>query len=135
MYWTTVEVGESTWTILQQAFIPQKNADWLMLRHQFMVLKFSTMAPKVDEVIDAKCQMGVKSTDTVLTNLQLYWYYQIQIFFCVLYCTNVWGPLTKPEKMAACVESSKNTMVLLVVEDAQIRSPAALLDSNSILSA
>ena len=46
------------------AFIPLKNVDWQMLRHQFMVLKLSTMAPKVDKVIGAEFQVGVKSTDT-----------------------------------------------------------------------
>ena len=57
--------------ILQGAFAPLKNADRLMLRHQFLVPEMPiTMAPKLDKIMDTACQSGVKCTDTALARPQ-----------------------------------------------------------------
>ena len=61
-----VKVGEATEAILQQAFTPLKNADWPMLRRQFLVPDLPiTMAPKLNKVMSAECQIGVKSTNPI----------------------------------------------------------------------
>ena len=95
----TVKVGEAAETILQGAFTPLKNADRLMLRCQFLVPEIpNTMAPKLDKIMGAECQLGVKSTDTTLARLQAL-------------TPDVIGPLTiLLEKMAACGNSSEDSL-------------------------
>ena len=84
------------------AFAPLKNADRLMLRHQFLVPEMPiTMAPKLDKIMDTECQSGVKCTDTALARLQAL-------------TLDVIGPLSDLEKLAACGNSSLD---LKVVED------------------
>ena len=79
-----------------------KNADRLMLRRQFLVPEMPiTMAPKLDKIMDAECQSGVKCTDTALARLQAL-------------TLDAIGPLSDLEKFAACGNSSLN---LQVVED------------------
>ena len=66
-----MEVGESTKTILHQAFIPLKNTDQLTLRRQLLIPDLPlTMPSKLDKVMGAECQLGVKSTDMALAHLQ-----------------------------------------------------------------
>ena len=103
----SVKVGEATETILQGAFAPLKNADRLTLRRQFLVPEMPiTMVPKLDKVMGAECQSGVKSTDTALVRLQAL-------------TLDAIGPLTDLlEKMAACGNSSEDFLDLQVVEDA-----------------
>ena len=110
-----VKVGEATEAILQQAFTPLKNADRLMLRRQFLVPDLPiTMAPKLDKVMGAECQSGVKSTDTALARLQVL-------------ALDAVGPLTSLlEKMASSGESSDDAMDLQIVEDA-VQSALVLL--------
>lgn len=109
------KVGEATEAILQQAFTPLKNADRLALRRQFLVPDLPiTMAPKLDKVMGAECQSGVKSTDTALARLQAL-------------ALDAVGPLTSLlEKMA----SSDDAMDLQIVEDA-VQSALVLLGNAS----
>ena len=56
------------------------------------------MAPKLDKIMGAECQLGVKSTDTALACLQAL-------------TLDVIGPLTNLlEKMAACGNSSEDSL-------------------------
>ena len=114
-----VKVGEATETILQGAFTPLKNADRLTLRHQFLVPEMPiTMVPKLGKVMGAECQSGVKSTDTALASLQAL-------------TLDAIGPLTDLlEKMAACGNSSEDSLDLQVVEDA-VQSALVLLGNAS----
>ena len=63
-----------------------KNADRLTLRCQFLVPEIPiNMAPKLEKVMGAECQSGVKSTDTALACLQAL-------------TLNAIGPLTDPRE-------------------------------------
>ena len=114
-----VKVGEATEAILQQAFTPLKNADRLTLQRQFLVPDLPiTMAPKLDKVMGAECQSGVKSTDTALARLQAL-------------ALDAVGPLTSLlEKMASSGESSDDAMDLEIVEDA-VQAALVLLGNAS----
>ena len=99
---------------MEDEVTPLKNVDRVALRRHFLVPDLPiTMAPKLDKVMGAECQPGVKSTDTALARLQAL-------------SLDAVGPLTDIlEKISSCGEAAEKdpndkgaALDLQLVEDA-----------------